>query len=148
MTLPVQEPAPMRRTVALLCLAFAAVPLAAQTSDASGRLHDLFRREWEVRLREDPLLATSVGRHDYDARLPGRARRHRPRLAAARGPNPRRHLPPPARGPGRRLPPGRLADAVQRRLRLPHRLRAAPVAGAVRDRPRLRELHRPPPRLA
>jgi uncharacterized protein (DUF885 family) len=60
----------MRRTVALLCLAFAAVPLAAQTSDASGRLHDLFRREWEVRLREDPLLATSVGRHEYDHRLP------------------------------------------------------------------------------
>ncbi len=60
----------MRRTVALLCLAFAAVPLAAQTSDASGRLHDLFRREWEVRLREDPLFATSVGRHEYDDRLP------------------------------------------------------------------------------
>ena len=60
----------MRRTVALLCLAFAAVPLAAQTSDASGRLHDLFRREWELRLREEPLLATSVDRHEYDDRLP------------------------------------------------------------------------------
>ncbi|HEX9670095.1 MAG TPA: DUF885 domain-containing protein [Thermoanaerobaculia bacterium] len=60
----------MRRTAVLLCLAFAAAPLAAQTSDVSGRLHDLFRREWELRLRADPLLATSVGRHDYDDRLP------------------------------------------------------------------------------
>ncbi|HVF60042.1 MAG TPA: DUF885 domain-containing protein [Thermoanaerobaculia bacterium] len=60
----------MRRTVALLCLAFAAAPLAAQTSDAASRLHDLFRREWELRLREEPLLATSVDRHEYDDRLP------------------------------------------------------------------------------
>jgi uncharacterized protein (DUF885 family) len=64
----------MRSTIALLCFLLLAAPLAAQSApdaaDAARRLHDLFRREWEVRLREDPLLATSVGRHDYDDRLP------------------------------------------------------------------------------
>jgi uncharacterized protein (DUF885 family) len=37
--------------------------------DAAGRLHDLFEREWELRLREDPLLATAVGVHTWDDRL-------------------------------------------------------------------------------
>ncbi len=36
----------------------------------SARLHDLFAREWETRLKEDPILATSVGRHEEDALLP------------------------------------------------------------------------------
>ncbi|RMH18704.1 MAG: DUF885 domain-containing protein [Acidobacteria bacterium] len=37
---------------------------------AREQLHRLFAEEWENRLREDPLYATSVGRHDYDDRLP------------------------------------------------------------------------------
>src|SRR5918999_1304224 len=69
MTLSRPGAAPMRRTAILLCLAFIAAPLAAQ-GDAASRLHDLFRREWELRLREEPLLATSVDRHEYDDRLP------------------------------------------------------------------------------
>ncbi len=38
--------------------------------DDAGRLHDLFDREWAFRVLENPLLATSVGRHEYDDRLP------------------------------------------------------------------------------
>jgi len=45
-----------------------ATPAGATTP--AVRLHDLFDREWQVRLREDPLFATSVGVHDYDDRLP------------------------------------------------------------------------------
>jgi uncharacterized protein (DUF885 family) len=37
---------------------------------AVARLHDLFAREWEARLKAEPLLATAVGRHEYDALLP------------------------------------------------------------------------------
>src|SRR5437660_6375363 len=33
-------------------------------------LHALFDRTWETRLRESPTFATSVGRHEYDDRLP------------------------------------------------------------------------------
>jgi uncharacterized protein (DUF885 family) len=36
----------------------------------AARLRDLFAREWESRLKEDPIFATSVGRHEYDALLP------------------------------------------------------------------------------
>ena len=38
--------------------------------DESTRLHALFAREWDFRTREDPLLATSVGRHEFDHLLP------------------------------------------------------------------------------
>jgi uncharacterized protein (DUF885 family) len=55
--------------VSLLLLA--GIPAApAMAADEASRLHDLFKREWEVRLKEDPLFATSVGRHEYDDRLP------------------------------------------------------------------------------
>src|SRR5436305_3051384 len=59
-------------TFLLLPAAFAAPVVAAATApgDATARLHDLFQREWELRLKEDPLEATSVGRHEYDALLP------------------------------------------------------------------------------
>ena len=36
----------------------------------SERLHALFDREWEFGLTENPLLATSVGRHEFNDRLP------------------------------------------------------------------------------
>ncbi len=49
----------------------AAGPAAApDAAEARARLHDLFDREWELRLAEDPLFATSVGRHEWNDRLP------------------------------------------------------------------------------
>ena len=54
----------MKRLLALFLLS---LPLVA---DDVAKLHDLFDREWEVRLREDPMTATSVGRHEYNDRLP------------------------------------------------------------------------------
>ncbi|HYU35003.1 MAG TPA: DUF885 family protein, partial [Thermoanaerobaculia bacterium] len=50
------------------CLLLSSWPAAA--ADETARLHNLFDREWEVRLKEDPLEATSIGRHEYDALLP------------------------------------------------------------------------------
>jgi uncharacterized protein (DUF885 family) len=57
-----------------VCLLLLAMPVftavAAFAADEPSRLQDLFKREWENRLKEDPFLATSVGRHEYDDRLP------------------------------------------------------------------------------
>jgi uncharacterized protein (DUF885 family) len=58
----------MKKSLLFLSLLLLAVPALA--ADETSRLHDLFKREWEVRLKESPLLATSVGRHEYDDRLP------------------------------------------------------------------------------
>ncbi len=44
--------------------------LIAATAGEVARLHALFDRNWETRLKENPLFATSVGRHEYDDRLP------------------------------------------------------------------------------
>ena len=61
----------MKRPLILLSLLLLAAPaLPALAADETSRLHDLFQREWELRLKEDPFLATSVGRHEYDDRLP------------------------------------------------------------------------------
>ena len=60
----------MKKLLLLLALLLPTAALAAPTGDATSRLHDLFHREWEARLKEDPLEATSVGRHEYDALLP------------------------------------------------------------------------------
>ncbi|HEX8244687.1 MAG TPA: DUF885 domain-containing protein [Longimicrobium sp.] len=78
----------MRRSV----LAAAAVVLsigaraAAAQGTPSERLHRLFAEEWELRLRQNPLLATSMGDHRFDDRLAevGLAATAR-RTAAARG---------------------------------------------------------------
>ncbi|HEY2290570.1 MAG TPA: DUF885 domain-containing protein [Thermoanaerobaculia bacterium] len=53
-----------------LCLSLSLLAVPALAADEASRLHDLFKREWEVRLKESPLFATSVGRHEYDDRLP------------------------------------------------------------------------------
>ncbi|MFN2387517.1 MAG: DUF885 family protein [Thermoanaerobaculia bacterium] len=45
-------------------------PPAARAQDARAKLHALIDEEWEFRLREDPLFATSTGDHRYDDRLP------------------------------------------------------------------------------
>jgi uncharacterized protein (DUF885 family) len=62
----------MKRILALAALScLLPLPVAAAAgSDETARLHDLFAREWEMRLRDNPLFATSVGRHEYDALLP------------------------------------------------------------------------------
>src|SRR5881275_3012995 len=46
------------------------VAMSAHAADEVTRLHALFDRNWEQRLKESPLFATSVGRHEYDDRLP------------------------------------------------------------------------------
>jgi len=53
--------------LSILALALAA---AAPAAEESARLRALFDREWEIRLAENPLLATSVGRHEWNDRLP------------------------------------------------------------------------------
>jgi uncharacterized protein (DUF885 family) len=73
-------------TVAAPAPPAAAGPLAAARGSAATHLHSLFDREWEMRLRDEPLFATEVGRHEYDALLPEVAhadleRRHRARQA-------------------------------------------------------------------
>src|SRR5262245_32016919 len=86
----------MIRTLSTLsALAFALALLAAPArpappegaptaeGNAAARLRDLFAREWEHRLREDPLFATSVGRHEWDDRLPSAAPADLERRAAA-----------------------------------------------------------------
>jgi uncharacterized protein (DUF885 family) len=57
-----------KQPLLLLSLLLLAVPAFA--ADEPSRLQDLFKREWEHRLKADPFLATSVGRHEYDDRLP------------------------------------------------------------------------------
>jgi uncharacterized protein (DUF885 family) len=61
----------MRRILLVPLLALA-LPLhaAADKPATVKKLHALFDRAWETRLRESPLFATSVGRHEYDDRLP------------------------------------------------------------------------------
>ena len=46
-------------------------PVMAQQPDTAQALDELFADEWSARLREDPLLATSMGVADHNARLPG-----------------------------------------------------------------------------
>jgi len=53
----------------LLPVLVSAAPAAAP-KDPATRLHDLFDREWKWRLASNPLFATSVGVHDFDAQLP------------------------------------------------------------------------------
>jgi uncharacterized protein (DUF885 family) len=45
------------------------VAMSAHAADEVKRLHALFDRNWERRLKESPSFATSVGRHEYDDKL-------------------------------------------------------------------------------
>src|SRR5687767_6128048 len=54
----------MKRLLAILLFA---LPLFA---DDVARLHAIFDRAWEFELKENPLMATSVGRHEFNDRLP------------------------------------------------------------------------------
>jgi uncharacterized protein (DUF885 family) len=57
----------MKRIFLLFALLVFALPVLA--ADEVARLHALFDKTWETRLRESPMFATSVGRHEYDDRL-------------------------------------------------------------------------------
>jgi uncharacterized protein (DUF885 family) len=74
---------PLKPLLQLLCLGLACFPAPVRAADEPARLHDLFHREWEYRLKEDPLLATTVGRHEYDDRLPSLTTEDLARRAAA-----------------------------------------------------------------
>lgn len=58
------------RSFSLLLLLVASISAVPSRADEAARLHALFDREWEARLKSNPLFATSVGRHEYDALLP------------------------------------------------------------------------------
>ncbi len=60
----------MKARLFLLLVTFVTPVSADSASDAAATLHDIFEREWAVRLEESPLTATSVGVHDYNDRLP------------------------------------------------------------------------------
>jgi uncharacterized protein (DUF885 family) len=67
----IRQPAAAAIVLCLLPLPAAAAVAAGEAAAGEAvRLHALFEREWEMRLRDNPLFATSVGRHDYDALLP------------------------------------------------------------------------------
>ena len=68
---------------ALLMAVTAAVKPPAAPKDPSARLHDVFDREWKWRLADNPLFATSVGVHDFDAKLPEVAPKDEERRALA-----------------------------------------------------------------
>ncbi len=57
------------RTPALL-LSIVLIVSACRSETAHDQLHQLLAEEWNLRLEEDPLLATSVGEHRYNDRLP------------------------------------------------------------------------------
>ena len=52
---------------ALFCILAAG---SSQAADATQRLHALFDESWERNLREDPITASKMGDHRYDARWP------------------------------------------------------------------------------
>jgi uncharacterized protein (DUF885 family) len=59
----------LRLSLLLTILLFA---LSAHAADEVAHLHALFDRTWETELKENPLFATAVGRHEYDDRLGSR----------------------------------------------------------------------------
>ena len=52
------------------CVLFLSLAGCAGESDPTRELHQIFEDEWEFRLQQDPLFATSVGVHDFNDRLP------------------------------------------------------------------------------
>ena len=54
----------------IVCVVLLSLAGCAGESDPTRELHQIFEDEWEFRLQEDPLFATSVGVHDFNDRLP------------------------------------------------------------------------------
>lgn len=65
-----RAPRPALFALALPLLLAAASSPATGAPPADSALHALFEEAWEWELREDPLMATSVGRHEHGDRLP------------------------------------------------------------------------------
>ena len=55
----------MRKLLLVFCL----LAIPAFAADEAKRLHALFDKSWEQRIRESPMFATSVGRHEFNDRL-------------------------------------------------------------------------------
>jgi uncharacterized protein (DUF885 family) len=60
----------MKRRITALCITAVTLAAPAWPAGEAERLQALFDREWQLRLEEDPLFATSVGRHEWNERLP------------------------------------------------------------------------------
>ena len=58
----------MKRQFAIL-IVVSLMTLSAYAADEVVRLHALFDRTWETNIKESPMFATSVGRHEFDDRL-------------------------------------------------------------------------------
>lgn len=65
---------PIATTLAFALSAATALAQPAAPSAAVQQLNALFEEAWQESLRESPLLATAVGDHRYDDRLPATAR--------------------------------------------------------------------------
>ncbi len=66
----------MRKVANPICilavlLTAGAIPAGAQQATAERQMDELFADEWATRLRENPLLATSMGVSDFNGSLPG-----------------------------------------------------------------------------
>lgn len=60
----------MQFSPAILALVLLLAGSTVASPDGGARLHTLFAEDWEYRLEHDPMLATSVGDHRADDRLP------------------------------------------------------------------------------
>ncbi|MGE5414565.1 MAG: DUF885 domain-containing protein [Syntrophomonadaceae bacterium] len=58
------------RAIALLLIVLALAPSGLRAQTTSAPLQAIFEEEWQFRLAQNPLLATSAGDHRYDDRLP------------------------------------------------------------------------------
>ncbi|HTR03827.1 MAG TPA: DUF885 domain-containing protein [Thermoanaerobaculia bacterium] len=72
----------MRALALLLIVLAAAAPPRLRAESASATLQALADAEWQYRLQENPLLATSAGDHRYDDRLPSMTKADLARRAA------------------------------------------------------------------
>src|SRR3954452_20222926 len=59
----------MKRFLVLLFVLGRTLCAPTVFGDEVARLHALFDKTWETRIRENPTFATSVGRHEYDDKL-------------------------------------------------------------------------------
>ncbi len=70
------------RGLALIVLALTVPARLPGEQPRSAALETIFDEEWQYRLAEDPLLATSAGDHRYDDRLPSMTKKDLERRAA------------------------------------------------------------------
>ena len=60
----------MFKSVIVCTLSLTLATCSSDGTDPTWELYQIFEDEWEFRLQEDPLFATSVGVHDFNDRLP------------------------------------------------------------------------------